>query len=154
MAIVDHTLVERRTGTQNLIKKLTDERTEMLVLFCRVAGLEPYTAGKPARALLQEFCQVLVDYIAAGHFALYGRILDGNERRKDVIDLAERLYPGIARTTDAAVEFNDRYDSEEDSDLADTLSEDLSSLGEELAGRIELEDQLIAALQPPRRKSA
>jgi regulator of sigma D len=154
MAIVDHTLVERRTGTQNLIKKLTDERTEMLILFCRVAGLEPYTTGKPARALLQEFCQVLVDYIAAGHFALYGRILDGNERRKEVIDLAERLYPAIAKSTDAAVEFNDKYDSEELGELADSLSEDLSDLGEEIANRIELEDQLIAALRPPRRKSA
>ncbi|MEK7840613.1 MAG: Rsd/AlgQ family anti-sigma factor, partial [Pseudomonadota bacterium] len=58
---------ERRGGTQLTIEKLLAERSEMLTLFCRVAGLEPFEhyRGKiPAKELLQEFCQVLVDYLA------------------------------------------------------------------------------------------
>lgn len=137
---------ERRSGTQDIIAKLTAERTETLVLFCRVAGLEPYTTDKPVQDLLPEFCQVLVDYIAAGHFALYERILKGQERRQTVIRLAEELYPRIAETTDIAVDFNDKYDCEDHCEVLDSLSQDLSRLGEALATRAEIEDKLISAL--------
>ena len=63
---------ERRAGTHFTIEKLMAERTEMLTLFCRVAGLEPFEhhRGKiPAKELLQEFCQALVAYLAAGHLS-------------------------------------------------------------------------------------
>ncbi|MFQ5546395.1 MAG: sigma D regulator [Acidiferrobacterales bacterium] len=140
---------ERRTGTKQLVERLTSERAEMLALFCRVAGLEPFKqdkSEKPPRALLDEFCQVLVDYIAAGHFSLYERIVNGKERRRDTAKLAEELYPRINQTTDAAIVFNDKYDSEKYPEISDKLEGDLSRLGEELAKRIELEDQLLKAL--------
>jgi len=140
---------ERRTETLGLVKKLTDERTEMLVLFCRVAGLEPYASHGPVKALLANFCEVLVDYIAAGHFALYERILNGRERRKDVVDVAQEIYSRIAQSTDAAVDFNDKYERFDESQFAE-LSRDLPALGETLAARIELEDRLLQALTPER----
>lgn len=147
MAPVDQTLQDRRSGTRQIIEHLTRERGQMLALFCQVAGLEPYESEGPVeKELLQEFCQVLVDYIAAGHFALYERILDGKERRKDVLELAEDLYGRIADTTDFAVDFNDKYDADDYDGPFDELDEDLARLGEELATRIELEDKLIAAL--------
>jgi regulator of sigma D len=140
---------ERRTGTKRLVERLTSERAEMLALFCQVAGLEPFKqdrSKKPPRTLLDEFCQVLVDYIAAGHFSLYERIVNGKERRRDTAKLAEELYPQINQTTDAAIAFNDKYDSEQHPEISDELEGDLSRLGEELAKRIELEDQLLKAL--------
>ncbi len=142
---------ERRSGTKNLVDKLTAERAEMLTLFCRVAGLDPFKddAQRHAPEVLQEFCQVLVDYIAAGHFSLYERIVNGAERRRDTAKLAEKLYPRIAGTTEAVLAFNDKYDTEEQRDEAPQLDEDLSILGEELALRIELEDQLLKALLSP-----
>lgn len=143
---------ERRTGTKTLVEKLTAERAEMLALFCRVAGLEPFkddNLEKQSPALLQEFCQVLVDYIAAGHFSLYERIVNGAERRRDTAKLAEELYPRIAQTTEAALAFNDRYDTEEKRDIPTDLEKDLSQLGEKLALRIELEDQLLKGLLSP-----
>ncbi len=139
--------VERRTGTRELVDKLMAERTQMLVLFCRCAGLEPYNERAPVAKVVQEFCQVLVDYIAAGHFALYDRVLNGTERRQEVLRLAEGLYPRIAATTEAAVAFNDKYDCGDPCRDLETLAADLSRLGEELAARIELEDRLIQALQ-------
>ena len=146
MSTVTQTTKERRGRSRKLIDKMVAERTEMLVMFCRLAGVEPYTPGKPVQKLLQEFCQILVDYIAAGHFALYERIVEGTERRRDVADLAARLYTRIADSTDVALDFNDKYDCEDHCTALDSLSSDMSRLGEELAARIELEDHLIQGL--------
>jgi regulator of sigma D len=89
-----------------------------------------------------------MDYVAAGHFALYERILEGRERRKGVARAAAELYPQIAETTQFFVDFNDRYDQLDDAQMDRELSSDLSKLGERLATRIELEDRLIAELVP------
>ncbi len=139
---------ERRQASQDLVAKLVTERTEMLATFCRLAGIEPYTADKPVQQLLQEFCQILVDYVAAGHFALYERIVAGKERRQELAALAAEVYPRIAKSTDMALDFNDKYDCEDHCTALDSLSADLSQLGEELAARIELEDRLLAAMNP------
>ncbi len=138
---------ERRGRSQDLVNKLVAERTEMLATFCRLAGIEPYTPDRePVQKMLQEFCQILVDYIAAGHFALYERISEGKERRQEVRDVAERVYPQIMKSTDTALDFNDKYDCEDHCTALDSLSADLSRLGEDLALRIELEDQLLATI--------
>lgn len=140
--------IERRKRSADLVDKLRNERTEMLVLFCRVAGLEPYSTHEPAGGMLQEFCQVLVDYVAAGHFALYERIVNQRERRAALVKLAENVYPQIADTTDAALAFNETYAGAVAAGaIPDSLWGDLSRLGEALAQRIELEDRLINALQ-------
>ncbi len=140
----------RRARSYELTRKLVAERTEMLVLFCRLAGIESYAPEiRPVKKLLEEFCQILVDYISAGHFALYERIIDGTERRRDVASLAEQLYPAIAETTDAALDFNDRYDRDNHRPMLENLPQELSQLGEQIAVRIELEDRLIAALARP-----
>lgn len=142
---------ERRTGSRDVVQKLVAERTEMLSLYCQLAGLQPYGNGKNTRVkhaqeLLQKFCQVLVDYIAAGHFSLYERIVNGTERRQQVSTLAENLYPRIAKSTETALDFNDKYDCADHCDIAASFHDDLSKLGEELAARIELEDKLLQQL--------
>lgn len=137
---------ERRVGTQGMVGKLLEERQQMLVLFCRVAGLEPYTAEHPTIELLQEFCQVLIDYSAFGHFEIYERIASGRERRAVVVQVAKDVYPRIAQASETAVEFNDKYDSGKQVPTLSELSTDLSMLAEVLAQRVELEDQIIAAL--------
>jgi regulator of sigma D len=137
---------ERRQGSQDLVVKLVTERTQMLVTFCRLAGVEPYTAISPVQKLLQEFCQILVDYVAAGHFALYERILEGKERRKEVADIAGEIYERIAQSTQNALDFNDKYDCGDHCTELDSLSQDLSRLGEDIALRIELEDRLLSAM--------
>lgn len=139
---------ERRDRTRQLIDRLLAERRQMLVLLCRLSGLKPFSAdkGTAVKGALEEFCQILVDYIAAAHFGVYQRIADGSERRQSVMELARLSYPRISRTTQAAVDFNERYDSSDHELCLETLEADLSRLGEEIATRIELEDQLIAVL--------
>lgn len=137
-----------RTGSQELVRKLTEERNELLSLYCRVAGVEPFSnPGKSdVGALMQEFRQVMVDYLAAGHFGLYERIVNGTERRREVNELAKQLYPSIAQTTDIAMAFHDKYDADDLSGASDDFERDLSRLGEALATRIEMEDRLLHAL--------
>ena len=144
MNAVDHT--KPRQKTEEMINKLLAERQEMLVRFCRVAGLDPYTPSEPSREMLEEFCQVLVDYSAFGHFEIYSRILSGEERRKRVLEVASRIYPKIAEATEFAVAFNDKYDALTHTEPLDHLNDDLCKLGEEIAVRIDVEDQLVSAL--------
>jgi regulator of sigma D len=154
-------IAERRAVTQETVQKLITERTEMLALYCQMAGLEPYknskngknSRTKPSQEMLQKFCQVLVDYIAAGHFSLYERIVNGTERRQQVSTLAENLYPQIAHSTEAALDFNDKYDCGDHCEIGLSFADDLSRLGEKLASRIELEDRMIKHLIESRRSS-
>lgn len=134
----------------DLIGKLLTERQEMLVLFNRLAEYKTFTRSAPAQAVLQRFCQVLMDYIALGHFEVYQCIEEGTgntERCRKIKEMARDLYPRIAATTQTAVDFNDRYDSGNRVDVVKGLSGDLSRLGEQLATRVELEDRLIAAIR-------
>jgi regulator of sigma D len=139
---------DRRRATRDLVDHLLQERQEMWVLYERLAGIGP-DKHKADPGRLREFAQVLVDYIAAGHFGLYERIVSGQERRKGVVGTAEDLYPKIALTTDLSVAFNDKYDGKDLDSVTDELARDLSSLGESLATRTELEDELIAKLFQP-----
>ena len=136
---------DRRNRTQDIVNKLLTERQEMLALFCRVAGLDPFNS-KPDLDVLQEFCEVLVDYSAFGHFEIYERIVDGLERRKRVVEVAREVYPRIAEASEVAVEFNDKYDSSDHTLDMSHLGQDLGKLGEELAMRIEMEDRIVEAL--------
>lgn len=140
---------ERRVQTRALIEKMLVERREVLVLLLRVSGVQPYGSGQPATAVLHEFRQLLTDYIASAHFGLYQRIAEGTERRQPVMDIALKTYPRIAATTQVAMDFADVYDGmleEGDMPTAQALHAELSRLGEALATRIELEDELIVAM--------
>lgn len=146
MTITEARTTERREGTREMVRKLLNERQEMLAMFCRVAGLEPFSDSKPSVDVLQEFCQVLVDYSAFGHFEIYERIVAGRERRAQVVEVARDVYARIAEASEVAVEFNDKYDASDHSLDLDQLQRDLGKLGEELAVRIEMEDRIIQAL--------
>jgi regulator of sigma D len=137
---------ERRIGTRQMVKNLLAERQEMLVAYCRLAGLEPYTQDKPVGPQLEEFCQLLMDYTAFAHFELYRRIAEGNERRRRVGQVASHVYQEIASVTERAVWFNDKYDASRHALNLKSLPDDLSDLGERLAVRLELEDQLAETL--------
>jgi len=137
---------DRRIRTHGMVDKWLAERQDMLVMYCQLAGTEPFTPEKPEKKLLRNFCQVLVDYMAFGHFEIYERITSGDERRGEVLRVAEEVFPRISEVTEFAVAFNDKYDISDHEQSLDRLDKDLSILGEELASRIELEDRLIASL--------
>jgi len=141
---------ERRARTRKEIKKLIEDRNAVLSQYYNLAKMTESTDDDMGNTveLLEEFCQELVDYMATGHFEIYRRIEDGNERRDEILTLAEKIMPRINNTTQVAIAFNDLYDdtSNLDKDAIEQLPNYLAKLGEELATRIDLEDKLINTL--------
>lgn len=141
---------ERRARTRKEIKQLINERNSVLSQFYNLAKHTENSESDLDNIadLLEEFCQELIDYMATGHFELYRRIEDGNERRNEILTLAEEIMPRINNTTQVAIAFNDLYDdtSNINSDTFDQLPNYLAKLGEELATRIDLEDKFINTL--------
>lgn len=137
---------ERRVRSSNLISKLVDARAEMLAMYGELIGKRPFTKDAKVPALIQRFCQSLVDYTAQAHFQLYRHFAENRERRVAVVAISEEIYPRILEITRATLDFNDKYDCEDHCEVLTSLDKDLSRLGELLADRIELEDRLISAL--------
>ncbi|MDH5180932.1 MAG: sigma D regulator [Gammaproteobacteria bacterium] len=149
MATTQRAAVDRRAGSHDKLQTLLETRTETLTIFSQLAGMRPYNTNRELQLLVQEFCEVLVDYTASAHFQLYRYIEEGVERRTDVRDLAEKIYPNIAASTRFILDFNEKYDCEDHCDNLSELDRDLSKLGEILADRFTFEDQIIAAMTTP-----
>lgn len=147
---------ERRERATREVKKLIEDRNNVLAQYYNlVKQIEELDAANGTHELLQEFCQELVDYLATGHFELYRRIEEGNERRDDIKKLANEIMPKITITTQVAMAFNDLFDGDENvnDETLEKLPVQLTQLGEHLALRIDLEDQLIDTLLSTVQKS-
>ena len=140
------TLSERRELTHKLVRELLDERGQVWALHERLAAMQPYRPEQELEPLVQQYCQILIDYISLEHFGIYQRIAEGSERRRRVVELAQQIYPRIAETTDAALDFNDKCESFAPEDLRRELAAELAVLGAELGARMELEDRLIESM--------
>ncbi len=90
---------ERSGRSLVMIDRLVDSRTEMLALYTELATHSSLENDTEVPALLQEFCQSLVDYAANAHFRLYRYFAEKNERRKEVYEIADRIYPQILEIT-------------------------------------------------------
>lgn len=143
-------LHDRRSRTRKEIKQLIAERNSVLSQYYSLVSQteEESTDRETLADLLQEFCQDLVDYLATGHFEIYRRLEEGEERRGVMVRLADEVYESFNETTQVAVAFNDFYDFSEgrNLDAIDRLPEQLSRLGQVLASRIEIEDRFINTL--------
>jgi regulator of sigma D len=141
---------DRRARTRKEIKQLIAERNSVLSQYYNLASHADQNPqnGEETLELLQEFCQDLVDYLATGHFEIYRRIEEKEERRSDIVQLADQVFNRITETTAVAVAFNDLYDTSANfnPEVLKQLPEQLSKLGEELAIRIDLEDRFINTL--------
>lgn len=138
--------VDGKQTVNEQIEELLEMRTHMLSIYTHLADLRPLTPKNPeVPSLLQDFCQSLVDYAAAAHFQLYQYFAEDRERRRNVIEVAERVYPRVAQTTDIIIAFNDKYDCEDHCSDFSHLEDDLSLLGEAFADRIDKEDEVIRA---------
>ncbi len=141
---------ERRGGSQGKLNTLLQTRTETLTLFSQLVGIRPFNPDQELHLLLQEFCETLVDYTASAHFQLYRFLEDGSERRGNIKNFSASVYPRISDSTQLILDFNEKYESEDRCKDFSSLDDDLSKLGEALADRIQMEDQIIAALSVSR----
>ncbi|HWR80612.1 MAG TPA: sigma D regulator [Pseudomonas sp.] len=136
---------ERWGGLHLMIDRWLQERQQL------VRAFKALNADKHAPAAnandLQGFCEVLVDYVSAGHFEIYEQLMQearafGDKRG---LDLAKQIYPRIEAITQAALAFNDHCDNGDARD-SQSLHAELEQLGGLLQERFELEDCLIEVL--------
>jgi regulator of sigma D len=87
----------------------------------------------------------LVDYASAGHFEVYDQLIKEGKDFGDKVGLSQaaELYEVIDLTTEALLDFNDKY--QETDDLGH-LVKDLSEIGQHLETRFTAEDQMIEVL--------
>ncbi|MET0379313.1 MAG: sigma D regulator, partial [Spongiibacteraceae bacterium] len=139
--------IKVRWGAVNeLIESWLEERQSLIVQYCAVSGIQTARRSiNPDR--IQKFCQLLLDYVSAGHFEIYYELVREAEAFEDgSAEIAKTVLPQINATTQRALDFNDAY--AECIEIGDpgTLAKALSQLGETFATRFDLEDQLIDAL--------
>ncbi len=137
---------ERWGGVSDLIDRWLQERQDLLSLF---VALPQQQLGAELVELLHDFSQIMVDYASSWHFGVYEHLLaEADEFNDGGLELARELDPRIRATTDAVLTFSDNYSERKNLCVQDVahLSRDLSELGELLAERFELEDQLIGSL--------
>ena len=138
---------EQWGGVNNIINTWLVERQELIRIYCSLTVKEPEgESGKVEFAQnLEHFCEVLVDYLSAGHFEVFTE-LENEARCFDArgIKLVKAIYPYLEQSTEIALWFNDRCDQLQHSDTrTEQIRSELSYLGESLTDRFELEDQLI-----------
>lgn len=126
-----------------------NERQELLVLYCSLSGIESLRVDeRPFSVKMKHLCQVLVDYVSAGHFGIYEQLqknvsdVDDN----DALACASTVLSSIQKTTEFCLDFNDGIDKFSD---IQSLQAALSKLGECLEERFFLEDQLVESLNSP-----
>ena len=133
---------EKWGGVSEVVDRWLQERQELLVQYC---DLSATSTESDAPSKLQGLCEILVDYVSAGHFEIYDKLIQEAQDFDDqeAIKKASKEFSKIDQTTEHALDFNDKY--LETDDLT-TIDEDLSTLGEALAIRFEAEDQMIEVL--------
>lgn len=136
-------------GANTVIDSWLTERQDLLVQYCQLAGLPPYEGSKalPDAENVNSFCQILIDYLSAGHFEVFKDIVaQCQQHGPESSALAERIYPQITATTDVLVSFNDQYANLSDKTDLSAFDSELSKIGQILEERLELEDELIHTL--------
>ncbi len=136
---------ERWGGVSDIIDRWLHGRQSMLVLFCKLSENQEDVQDPDNQESLRHFCQLLVDYVSAGHFEIYEHLItEGYEfDDQDGLRKAKAHYKKVDATTEGILDFNDKY---QETDDLDSLLEDLSALGESLATRFEGEDSMIEIL--------
>ena len=136
---------ERWGGVNLLIDRWLQERQELISSYDAVHAAPQASAA--ATQALQRFCEVLVDYVSAGHFEVYEQLTNEAKAFDDQrgLELAKKIYPRIDAITEVALSFNDRCDNGDCRDNASQAHE-LKQLGQLLHERFDLEDCLIEVL--------
>jgi len=138
-------LTERVGGSNELVDTWLDARRQLLVSYYHLVGLKP---NKEALTTLDEqaldnFCHGLVDYLSAGHFSIYERIINEMEGDSPMIAAAQ-VYPPLEANTERLMQLYDGHLQQSiDDDNCVDFQLALSEVGEVLEARFTLEDKLI-----------
>lgn len=150
--LTDHRIRRWRSQREVLIYEL---ETGVILSQANHRRLNPLGRSRYAGMCYRELnllCQQIIDYLSAGHFDMYRLLLqEGSQLNGRARCLIGSIYRRIGLSTDTAIDFNDKYDTDAASVLEEgSLSDDIARLGLAMKERFELEDQLISLLHDSR----
>ncbi len=149
MATPQHSALAHWQRMEGLVQAWLRERQQLLYLLCAVQGLQGLETDKrPLEHRVSRLCQVLMDYISAGYFEIYQELArEARWVRNDNGRLIRHIMERLQTSTEAALQFNEDYESPESIRArSEELPARLSELLELLEERFALEDQLILSI--------
>ena len=144
--MVDTIVKERRVQSRTIVESLINSRTDTLAQYKDVMSYQPFEMNDTLQEVLEDFCESVVDYSAKAHFNLYNYLEENKERRQSVLKIADSVYPKLVDNTQKILDFHDMYNSDIAAMQCEKLENCLNNVGELLADRINLEDDVIGAL--------
>ena len=138
-------LTERVGGRKELVDQWLYARKHLLVAYYNMVGIKPNKESHCAlnEKALDNFCHNLVDYLSAGHFNIYERIINEMEGASPLL-AATQIYPQLEANTQQIMTFYDTsLENAIDHDNVIEFQKALSGIGEALEARFSLEDKLI-----------
>ncbi|PWC15308.1 sigma D regulator [Brenneria roseae subsp. roseae] len=140
-------LTEYVGGNNALIDQWLQARKQLLVAYYHLVGIKP---NKDTLSLLDEealdnFCHNLVDYLSAGHFHVYEKMLhEAAILSEQKLARSAQLELALQNNTQHIMEFYDSHLAAAiDHDNCLEFQQALSSVGEALAERFTQEDAMI-----------
>jgi regulator of sigma D len=139
-------------AVEDLLTRWLKERRMLLGKYTEiVVTLDSNLDNEATEQHQKVLCELLVDYVGAGHFEVFHELIDEAESFDDGSGaLAERLLPAIGDTTEVILAYEEKYGNA--MGHQEKLKRNLSALGEVLESRFILEDQLIAGLHNRHRR--
>jgi regulator of sigma D len=138
--IPNHEANNQNENRYRILEDWLKSRQSLIVSFSQLCMLKPFdTAASDLPGIkenLDEFCQHLIDYVCIGQFHLFEKIARNTTKQSPDRPLLNQLL----KMTLQAIHFNDLYTQPNN---LSKLENELSQLGETIALRLELEDELL-----------
>ena len=98
-------------AVEELLTRWLKERRDVLGKYTEiVVTLQSELNADRLQASQSALCELLVDYISAGHFEVYHELISEAESFADGSDsLAEKLMPALADTTEVILAYDEKY---------------------------------------------
>ena len=80
-----NTIKERWGGVSKILDKWLQQRQELIIEFCTITGVHDTSeiSQTDTTQALRHFCELMVDYVSAGHFEVYAHLIQEAEEFKD-----------------------------------------------------------------------
>lgn len=144
-----HAALQQWQRIELLVQQWLGERQQILrMLFSLRSLLGSDRQRNPLPQRVQQFCQLLMDYVSAGYFEIYRELArEAHHSQPENRALVAAILKRLEESTDAALAFNDDFDSSEHILALQTkLPQRLHELLVKLEERFALEDQLIVSI--------
>ncbi len=129
------------------IRSLLDARTKTLSAYQQVMSYHPFENSEILREVLEDFCEQLVHYSGKVHFSLLNYIEEHFAEQTDIIEKANMVAGQLVQNTQIILDFQDAYSYDSKHTDIQRLEKRMNQIGEIIADRIAMEDQLLDMVQ-------